>query len=155
MKSPHQSLIFVSNYILSIRPSPFFFVYFLTPSFFFLFIFFTTSDSAFSSSSSFVFGIVIVVVIIVVVVFIFSNFILTNFFPFCCTDPCPPDADYIECGPACIPTCMEPSSNCSGSCISGCFCKPGFVFKGSRCVPLEKCGCLDDHNNYYEVRCPG
>ncbi|KAK2852095.1 hypothetical protein Q5P01_008371 [Channa striata] len=64
--------------------------------------------------------------------------------------PCPPDSDYIECGPACIPTCMEPSTNCSGSCISGCFCKPGFVFKGQRCVPLEKCGCLDDRNNYYE-----
>ncbi|XP_054457047.1 zonadhesin, like [Anoplopoma fimbria] len=64
--------------------------------------------------------------------------------------PCPPDAEYIECGPACIPTCMEPSTNCSGSCISGCFCKPGFVFKGRRCVPLEKCGCLDDQNNYYE-----
>ncbi|XP_061920411.1 zonadhesin, like [Entelurus aequoreus] len=63
---------------------------------------------------------------------------------------CPPNADYIECGPACIPTCMEPSSNCSGSCITGCFCKPGFVFKGKHCVPLEKCGCLDDHNNYYE-----
>ncbi|XP_063756545.1 LOW QUALITY PROTEIN: zonadhesin, like [Eleginops maclovinus] len=67
------------------------------------------------------------------------------------TNPCPPDAEYIECGPACIPTCMEPSSNCSGSCISGCFCKPGFVFKGRRCVPLEKCGCLDDQNNYYET----
>ncbi|XP_018526611.1 zonadhesin, like isoform X3 [Lates calcarifer] len=64
--------------------------------------------------------------------------------------PCPPGAEYVDCGPACIPTCMEPSTNCSGSCISGCFCKPGFVFKGRRCVPLEKCGCLDDHNNYYE-----
>ncbi|XP_071334202.1 zonadhesin, like isoform X3 [Trachinotus anak] len=65
-------------------------------------------------------------------------------------NPCPPDAEYIDCGPACIPTCMEPSTNCSGSCISGCFCKPGYVFKGRRCVPLEKCGCLDDQNNYYE-----
>ncbi|KAM4536429.1 zonadhesin, like [Odontesthes bonariensis] len=65
-------------------------------------------------------------------------------------NPCPPNAEYIDCGPACIPTCMEPSTNCSGSCISGCFCKPGFVFKGRRCVPLDKCGCLDDHNNYYE-----
>ncbi|XP_035531591.1 zonadhesin, like, partial [Morone saxatilis] len=64
--------------------------------------------------------------------------------------PCPPDSEYIDCGPACFPTCMEPSTNCSGSCISGCFCKPGFVFKGRRCVPLEKCGCLDDQNNYYE-----
>ncbi|XP_070814330.1 zonadhesin, like [Chaetodon trifascialis] len=63
---------------------------------------------------------------------------------------CPPDAEYIDCGPACIPTCMEPSTNCSGSCISGCFCKPGFVFKGRHCVPLEKCGCLDDQDNYYE-----
>ncbi|XP_063325159.1 IgGFc-binding protein-like [Pelmatolapia mariae] len=65
-------------------------------------------------------------------------------------NPCPPNAEYIECGPACIPTCMEPSTNCSGSCISACFCKPGFVFKGRRCVPLESCGCLDDENNYYE-----
>ncbi|KAM3590633.1 uncharacterized protein V6R79_013313 [Siganus canaliculatus] len=64
--------------------------------------------------------------------------------------PCPPNAEYIECGPACIPTCMEPSSNCTGSCISGCFCKPGYVFKGRHCVPLEKCGCLDDQNTYYE-----
>ncbi|CAL8327038.1 unnamed protein product [Lota lota] len=63
---------------------------------------------------------------------------------------CPPDAEYIECGPACIPSCKDPSTNCTGSCISGCFCKPGFVFKGPRCVPLEKCGCLDDNNNYYE-----
>ncbi|XP_017282542.1 zonadhesin, like [Kryptolebias marmoratus] len=65
-------------------------------------------------------------------------------------NPCPPNAEYIDCGPACIPTCMEPSTNCSGSCISGCFCKPGYVFKGRRCVPLDKCGCLDDKNNYYE-----
>ncbi|XP_039903133.1 zonadhesin, like [Simochromis diagramma] len=65
-------------------------------------------------------------------------------------DLCPPNAEYIECGPACIPTCMEPSTNCSGSCITGCFCKPGFVFKGRHCVPLDKCGCLDDNNNYYE-----
>ncbi|XP_037116970.1 zonadhesin, like isoform X3 [Syngnathus acus] len=63
---------------------------------------------------------------------------------------CPPNAEYIECGPACIPTCMEPSTNCSGSCITGCFCKPGYVFKGKHCVPLEKCGCLDHNNNYYE-----
>ncbi|XP_061664711.1 zonadhesin, like isoform X2 [Syngnathoides biaculeatus] len=63
---------------------------------------------------------------------------------------CPPNADYIECGPACIPTCMKPSTNCSGSCITGCFCKPGFVFKGEHCVPLEKCGCLDHNHNYYE-----
>ncbi|CAJ1086482.1 LOW QUALITY PROTEIN: zonadhesin%2C like [Xyrichtys novacula] len=65
-------------------------------------------------------------------------------------NPCPPNAEYIDCGPACIPTCMEPSTNCSGSCITGCFCKPGYVFKGRRCVPLEQCGCLDDDNNYYQ-----
>ncbi|XP_061566690.1 zonadhesin, like [Cololabis saira] len=64
--------------------------------------------------------------------------------------PCPPNADYIDCGPACIPTCKDPSTNCTGSCISGCFCKPGFLFKGRRCVPVDQCGCLDDHNNYYE-----
>ncbi|KAM4612410.1 zonadhesin, like [Polymixia lowei] len=63
---------------------------------------------------------------------------------------CPPNAEYIDCGPACIPTCQEPSTNCSGSCLSACFCKPGYVFRGRRCVPLQTCGCLDDHNNYYE-----
>ncbi|KAL0970016.1 hypothetical protein UPYG_G00235980 [Umbra pygmaea] len=62
---------------------------------------------------------------------------------------CPPNAEYIECGPACIPSCKEPSSNCSGSCISACFCKPGFVFKGRNCVPIEKCGCLEG-GDYYE-----
>lgn len=81
------------------------------------------------------------------------NCILSNFFLifFHCTEPCPPNAEYIDCGPSCIPTCQEPSTNCTGSCISGCFCKPGYVFYGPRCVPIEKCGCLDDHNNYYEV----
>ncbi|KAL2079742.1 hypothetical protein ACEWY4_025486 [Coilia grayii] len=63
---------------------------------------------------------------------------------------CPPNAEYIECGPACIPSCKEPSTNCTGSCITGCFCKPGFVFRGRRCVPIESCGCLDADNNYYE-----
>uniref|UniRef100_A0A9J7YLD8 Zonadhesin, like n=1 Tax=Cyprinus carpio carpio TaxID=630221 RepID=A0A9J7YLD8_CYPCA len=63
---------------------------------------------------------------------------------------CPPDSEYIDCGPACIPSCAEPSTNCSGSCISGCFCKPGFVFRGRRCVPIEQCGCLDEENNYFE-----
>ncbi|XP_051755695.1 zonadhesin, like isoform X34 [Ctenopharyngodon idella] len=63
---------------------------------------------------------------------------------------CPADSEYIDCGPACIPTCAEPSTNCSGSCISGCFCKPGFVFRGRRCVPIEQCGCLDEENNYFE-----
>uniref|UniRef100_A0A8C1G4Y5 Zonadhesin, like n=1 Tax=Cyprinus carpio TaxID=7962 RepID=A0A8C1G4Y5_CYPCA len=61
-----------------------------------------------------------------------------------------PTTPYIDCGPACIPTCAEPSTNCSGSCISGCFCKPGFVFRGRRCVPIEQCGCLDEENNYFE-----
>ncbi|KAI4900182.1 hypothetical protein NFI96_023906, partial [Prochilodus magdalenae] len=63
---------------------------------------------------------------------------------------CPDNAEYIECGPACIPSCKEPSTNCTGSCITGCFCKPGFVFRGRRCVPIEQCGCLDENNNYYE-----
>ncbi|XP_036843242.1 IgGFc-binding protein isoform X8 [Oncorhynchus mykiss] len=62
---------------------------------------------------------------------------------------CPPNAEYIECGPACIPSCKEPSTNCTGSCISACFCKPGFVFKGRRCVPIETCGCLEG-GDYYE-----
>ncbi|XP_071187476.1 zonadhesin, like [Salvelinus alpinus] len=62
---------------------------------------------------------------------------------------CPPNAEYIECGPACIPSCKEPSINCTGSCISACFCKPGFVFKGSRCVPIKTCGCLEG-GDYYE-----
>ncbi|KAM9827438.1 LOW QUALITY PROTEIN: zonadhesin, like [Neosynchiropus ocellatus] len=68
----------------------------------------------------------------------------------CVATACPPNAEYIECGPSCIPSCEKPSTNCSGPCITGCFCKPGFVFKGRRCVPLDKCGCLDDDNNYYE-----
>ncbi|KAJ8338240.1 hypothetical protein SKAU_G00372060 [Synaphobranchus kaupii] len=67
---------------------------------------------------------------------------------FCLT--CPPHAHYVECGPACIPSCQKPSTNCTGSCISACFCDPGYVFRGRRCVPLHQCGCLDESNNYYE-----
>ncbi|KPP67350.1 zonadhesin-like [Scleropages formosus] len=63
---------------------------------------------------------------------------------------CPPNSHYIECGPACIPSCQEPSTDCTGSCITGCFCDPGYLYRGRRCVPVSQCGCLDDDGNYFE-----
>ena len=72
----------------------------------------------------------------------------------CPTVTCPPNAEYSECGPACSPSCQQPSVSCSGPCVSGCFCKPGYVLNGRRCVRPHTCGCLDEHHNYYEVRTP-
>ncbi|XP_076156227.1 zonadhesin-like [Alosa pseudoharengus] len=66
---------------------------------------------------------------------------------------CPPNSDFLECGPSCVPTCQKPkisSSICTLNCVSGCFCRPGFVLSGNRCVAVDKCGCLDENNNYYE-----
>ncbi|XP_069042968.1 zonadhesin, like [Lepisosteus oculatus] len=63
---------------------------------------------------------------------------------------CPPNSHYIVCGPACMPTCQAPSYNCTGSCITGCFCDLGYVYRGRRCLPLHQCGCLDEERNYYE-----
>ncbi|XP_076156228.1 IgGFc-binding protein-like [Alosa pseudoharengus] len=66
---------------------------------------------------------------------------------------CPPNSDFLECGPSCVPTCQKPkisSSICTLNCVSGCFCKPGFVLSGKRCVAVDNCGCLDENNNYYE-----
>ncbi|XP_066578814.1 zonadhesin, like [Amia ocellicauda] len=63
---------------------------------------------------------------------------------------CPPNSHYEVCGRPCLPSCQAPSTNCTGSCITGCHCDPGYVYHGRHCVPVHQCGCLDQHHNYYE-----
>ncbi|XP_070564049.1 uncharacterized protein [Ptychodera flava] len=67
---------------------------------------------------------------------------------------CPPKCEngttYRKCGPACMDTCVDPnaSNTCSNSdCVEGCFCPPGTVLDGNKCVDPVTCGC--ENNGYY------
>ncbi|CAL1266706.1 unnamed protein product [Larinioides sclopetarius] len=60
-----------------------------------------------------------------------------------CTDTCGANAEYRECGSACPPTCADRGKKnkiCTMQCVSGCFCKKGFV-KNNRgvCVKPQEC----------------
>ncbi|XP_051780732.1 zonadhesin, like [Erpetoichthys calabaricus] len=57
---------------------------------------------------------------------------------------CPPNSHYVICGPSCFSTCETPNPNCTGSCTTGCFCDPGYLYQGSKCVPVDKCGCISN-----------
>ncbi|TWW70528.1 SCO-spondin Precursor [Takifugu flavidus] len=53
---------------------------------------------------------------------------------------------YDPCGPACSPSCPHlqqgPQSQCGAfSCVEGCFCPPGMVLNGERCVDPPQCPC--------------
>nr|XP_038028058.1 IgGFc-binding protein isoform X2 [Anas platyrhynchos] len=70
-----------------------------------------------------------------------------------CSPVCPPNQHYELCGSSCPATCggqME-DEGCdeSSPCTEGCFCDPGFLQSGDRCVPLARCGCLHD-GRYYQ-----
>ncbi|NXD88895.1 FCGBP protein, partial [Halcyon senegalensis] len=61
---------------------------------------------------------------------------------------CPPHQHYELCGSSCHATCRgqtEPDQ-CRETtlCSEGCFCDPGFLRSGDRCVPLSACGCTYD-----------
>uniref|UniRef100_A0A3P8WR70 Zonadhesin n=1 Tax=Cynoglossus semilaevis TaxID=244447 RepID=A0A3P8WR70_CYNSE len=72
-----------------------------------------------------------------------------------CPIKCPSGSEYNHCGPACPqPSCQNPAGSggsCNEKCVEGCFCKPGFVLSGDKCVPLSECGCTDDDGNYRPV----
>lgn len=66
---------------------------------------------------------------------------------------CPPNSHYEVCADTCDGTCASfiyPSS-CSKDCFEGCKCDAGFVFDGTRCVPLNSCGCVYN-GKYLTVR---
>lgn len=74
------------------------------------------------------------------------------FFP---APPCPPNSHYSPCVPACRPTCTHlngpPDCNQNEACLPGCVCNDGFVQKGSVCVPVRECGCVDKNGKKYQV----
>ncbi|GFU22903.1 zonadhesin [Nephila pilipes] len=55
---------------------------------------------------------------------------------------CPPNAQFVSCGPSVFPTCDDPypEIDYEEECLSGCFCKPGFLLRRDGiCVPERQC----------------
>eukprot|EP00064_Thunnus_orientalis_P003877 superscaffoldBa00000335_g3888 len=68
-----------------------------------------------------------------------------------CRLDCPANSHYELCGTDCGHTCASSiDSTCEQVCSEGCFCDEGFVRSGTRCIPVESCGCQYD-GFYYEV----
>ncbi|XP_054477237.1 IgGFc-binding protein-like [Anoplopoma fimbria] len=66
-----------------------------------------------------------------------------------CSVACPAHSQYKVCGSACPPTCSPQPDICPKVCVEGCFCDPGYVLSGGRCVIREKgCGCNHDGRYY-------
>ncbi|XP_042364316.1 alpha-tectorin-like [Plectropomus leopardus] len=59
-----------------------------------------------------------------------------------CRLDCPANSHYELCGTDCGHTCASSiDAACEQGCSEGCFCDEGFLRSGTRCVPVESCGC--------------
>ncbi|XP_035853743.1 alpha-tectorin-like [Sander lucioperca] len=68
-----------------------------------------------------------------------------------CRLDCPANSHYELCGTGCGHTCASSiDATCEQVCSEGCFCNEGFLRSGTRCVPVESCGCQYD-GFYYSV----
>ncbi|XP_059181151.1 IgGFc-binding protein-like [Centropristis striata] len=62
-----------------------------------------------------------------------------------CRLDCPANSHYELCGTDCGHTCASSTdATCEQVCSEGCFCDEGFFRSGTRCVPVESCGCQYD-----------
>ncbi|CAL9688745.1 unnamed protein product [Knipowitschia caucasica] len=69
------------------------------------------------------------------------------------TPSCPANSHYSSCVSACAPTCshLHGPPGCSQSdCVAGCTCDEGYVLYNRVCVPIQKCGCMDDSGKKYD-----
>ncbi|XP_074710555.1 IgGFc-binding protein [Strix uralensis] len=69
-----------------------------------------------------------------------------------CSISCPANSHYEICSQSCSQICSSIYTpvKCSGRCREGCVCNEGFVLSGDECVPMSKCGCLNQ-DFYYKV----
>ncbi|KAM9837942.1 alpha-tectorin-like [Aulostomus maculatus] len=68
-----------------------------------------------------------------------------------CRLDCPENSHYELCGTDCGHTCASSvDATCEQVCSEGCFCDEGFLRSGTRCVPVERCGCQFD-GFYYDA----
>ncbi|XP_075948899.1 alpha-tectorin-like [Anarhichas minor] len=62
-----------------------------------------------------------------------------------CRLECPANSHYELCGTDCGHICASSvDAICEQVCSEGCFCNEGFLRSGTRCVPVESCGCQYD-----------
>ncbi|KAF2881187.1 hypothetical protein ILUMI_25012 [Ignelater luminosus] len=54
---------------------------------------------------------------------------------------CPENEVYNSCGSVCPPTCQNPNPLCILACVSGCYCKEGYIriTKTGKCIPQKEC----------------
>ncbi|XP_060884474.1 alpha-tectorin-like [Labrus mixtus] len=65
-----------------------------------------------------------------------------------CQLDCTTNTHYELCGTDCGHTCASSiDATCVQVCSEGCFCDEGFVRSGTKCVPVENCGC--QYDGYY------
>lgn len=50
-----------------------------------------------------------------------------------------PNEEFNSCGSACPSTCTDRVRVCPAVCVSGCFCRPGYVRNNGVCVRAEDC----------------
>ncbi|XP_062841259.1 IgGFc-binding protein-like [Trichomycterus rosablanca] len=71
-----------------------------------------------------------------------------------CPLPCPENSHYEACGTACAASCSDKDapSKCNMPCVDGCQCKTGFVLSGTKCVPVNQCGCTYEGRYYLPAK---
>ncbi|XP_075046976.1 IgGFc-binding protein-like [Mixophyes fleayi] len=65
---------------------------------------------------------------------------------------CPPNSHYSICADVCSTSCASINDpvKCPANCSEGCECDDGYLFDGTNCVSIDKCGCFED-GRYYKI----
>ncbi|XP_035227821.1 zonadhesin-like, partial [Stegodyphus dumicola] len=69
---------------------------------------------------------------------------------------CGKNEEYNDCGTACPPTCSNPDRICIDKCVSGCFCKKGYIRNDRHvCIPRKDCPkahVCPENQQYYKCK---